>query len=320
MQFQKATKRQAKARVALIGPSGCGKTFTALAVATGLGGPIALVDTEHGSAAKYADIFAFDSLELSDFNPLRYIEAIKAAESAGYNVLILDSLSHAWAGKGGLLEFVDQVAKKEAARFGGRENSFAAWREGTPLHNKLIDAMLSAKLHLIVTMRTKTEYVQEKDERGKTTIRKVGIQPIQRDGLEYEFDVVGDMSLDHNLVISKTRCVALDGQLMSKPGADLAQILLDWLNAGEPQPATTETPKTEPEKQPAPNGNGSVAYPWSQDDEYKLIAWATEKKGINTAEILIALDVPEITAYPGTPIEACHVINAWIKARTEQNG
>jgi len=228
MTFTKAVKEQNKLRMALIGPSGSGKTYSALSIATHMGGRIALIDTERGSASKYADLFDFDVLELSSFSPNAYIAAIDEASKAGYTVLIIDSLSHAWAGKDGVLEFVDKKAK--ATNSG---NTFAAWRDATPLHNSLIDAMLGADLHIIATMRSKMEHVQDKDDRtGKTVIRKVGMQPIQRDGLEYEFDVVGDLNQENDLIISKTRCPAIGGVIFSKPGKDIATELMTWLTSG----------------------------------------------------------------------------------------
>jgi hypothetical protein len=234
MSFQKATKKQAKLRLALIGPSGSGKTYTALTLATHLvpGGRIAVIDTERGSASKYADLFTFDVQEPESFHPRTYIEAIAEAQAAGYDVLVIDSLSHAWMGRDGALELVDKAAKRNPSG-----NSFAAWRDVTPLHNALVDALLATKLHIIVTMRSKMEYVQEKDERGKTVIRKVGLQPIQRDGLEYEFDVVGDMDVDNTLVVTKTRCSVLAGAVISKPGKPLADTLAHWLD-GAPALAT----------------------------------------------------------------------------------
>lgn len=253
VQFQKATKYQLKARIALLGPAGSGKSYTAMRLAfalAGENGKVAAIDTERRSLSKYVGEnpdgrpWDFDVLELESFSPEMYIEGIKAAEAAGYDVLVIDSLSHAWAGKDGLLEFVDQTTKKMAARTGGRENSFAAWREATPKHNELVDTMLASKLHLIVTMRVKMEYVQEKNERtGKTEIRKVGLQPIQRDGLEYEFDVIADLDIDHRMMISKTRCSALVDRLFDKPGPEVATILRQWLESGAEapeRPATAE--------------------------------------------------------------------------------
>jgi len=230
IQFKRAVKSQAKARIGLIGPSGSGKTYTALLLAQTMGQRIAVIDTEHGSASKYADEFQFDTLELANFHPQNYIDGIKAAGQAGYDVIIIDSLSHAWAGSGGALELAD----KGALKYSG--NRFAAWRDVTPLHNKLIEAMLSSPAHLIATMRSKMDYIQTQDSKGKTIIRKVGMAPIQRDGMEYEFDIVGDLDIDHNLIISKTRCRALDGVVINKPGKELAETVKAWLSDGEPLP------------------------------------------------------------------------------------
>lgn len=228
--FHKASKTQSKLRLALIGPAGSGKTYTSLRIGKALGQKIALIDTERGSASKYSgDITDFDVLEPETFSPRTYIEAIHAAETHGYEVLIIDSLSHAWAGKGGALEMVDNAAKRSQSK-----NSFAAWREVTPEHNALVDAILGARLHVIATLRTKTEYVLEEDSRGKKAPKKIGLQPIQRDGLEYEFDLVADLNLDHELVVSKTRCSALDKAVIREPGEEVAEVLRRWLTDGAP--------------------------------------------------------------------------------------
>ncbi len=232
--FQKATKLQSKLRLALIGPSGSGKTYSALSLASQLGKRIAVVDTEHGSASKYADLFDFDVCELSSFHPQQYVSAIAQASEGGYDVLIIDSLSHAWMGRDGALELVDREVRRQSAISGRDGNSYTAWREVTPQHNALVEALLRCQTHLIVTMRSKTEYVLEQNSNGKTVPRKVGMAPIQRDGLEYEFDVVGDMTLENDLVVSKSRCPALSGQVIAKPGAQMAAILENWLTEGAP--------------------------------------------------------------------------------------
>lgn len=253
--FQKATKKQARLRLALIGPSGSGKTYSALRIASNLanGGKVADIDTEHGSASKYADIFEFDTLELDTFSPQTYIDAIHAAEQAGYSVLIIDSLSHAWVGKEGALELVDRAAKRSQSG-----NTFTAWRDVTPLHNALVDTMLQSDCHIIATMRAKTEYVIEEDSRGKKVPRKIGMAPVQRDGLEYEFDVVADMDMDNNMIVSKTRCPVMSGQVYGKPGEDVAKILLGWLSDGAkpiPQPQPRKTQEV------VPNGKAERPYP-----------------------------------------------------------
>jgi hypothetical protein len=244
--FKPATKTQAKLRMALIGPAGSGKTMTALKIAQRLaehaGKPIAFIDTEHGSASKYADLVPFDVMELTSFHPERYIEAINAAQGAGYGVLVIDSLSHAWMGKDGALQLVDQATKRQKTA-----NSYTAWGDVTPLHNALIEAMLSARLHIIVTMRSKMEYVQEKDANGKTRVRKIGLQPVQRDGMEFEFDVVADIDTDNLLIVGKTRCPSLAEYQMRKAGAETADHLIAWLSDGAPLAPPRPT-LVEPEK------------------------------------------------------------------------
>lgn len=236
MGFKKATKAEAKARLALCGLSGSGKTYSALAIARGLGQRVALLDTEHGSSRKYSDIFDFDVDVLAVHHPQRYIEAIQLAEREGYDVLIIDSLSHAWMGKSGALELVD--------RLGNRGNSFAAWGKVSPLHQDLIEAIVGARLHVIATMRTKTEYVIE-NVGGKQVPKKIGTAPVQRDGMEYEFDVVIDLDRDHNGHIGKTRCAALDGAIITRPGAELGRTIAAWLSVeAPPEPPESFRPAT----------------------------------------------------------------------------
>lgn len=258
-QFRKATREQAKLRLALIGPAGSGKTYSALAMASEIArliresgrgaGRIAVIDTECGSAELYANKFEFDTMDLTDHSPLSYVAAIEAAEAAGYDIALLDSLSHAWMGKGGALEQVDKAVER------GGGNSFSAWRTVTPKHNALVDKILSCKLHLIATIRAKTEYVQEKNDKGKTEIKKLGMAAVQRDGLEYEFTMVGDLDLQNNLKISKTRLdgVVMPGDLYEKPGASLAKKIYSWLVDGAaprqvtpiaPAPSVTTSPLT----------------------------------------------------------------------------
>lgn len=235
--FQKATKKKAKARVAFIGPSGSGKTYTALTVARALGKRIAVIDTERGSASKYSgDVADFDVCELETFAPKKYIDALHFAAAQGYDVVVIDSLTHAWTGEGGLLDQKDKHSGK---------NSFDAWRTLTPQHNALVEAILGYPGHVIATMRVKTEYVIEEDARGKKVPRKVGLAPVQRDGLEYEFDVVADMDPDNCMHVSKSRCPALAGASIRKPGADVAKTLAAWLDDGVEAPRR-EAPAVQP--------------------------------------------------------------------------
>ena len=224
--FKKAERKQARLRLALAGPSGSGKTYSALQMAKGLGGKIAVIDTEHGSASLYAHIADFDVMELhAPYTPERYIEAIKAAEQAGYQVLIIDSYSHEWTGPGGCLEINDETAK---ARFKG--NTWSAWSETTPRHRKLTDKILTSPLHIICTMRSKTETVQGE---GKKIV-KLGLKSEQRDGTDYEFTVVLDITHDgHYAVASKDRTRLFENpELITE---ETGRKLLDWLNCGTNQ-------------------------------------------------------------------------------------
>jgi hypothetical protein len=242
IQIKKAVKYDAKLRLSIAGPSGSGKTWTSLTLATAMSGDkgICVIDTERGSASKYADLFTFDVIELDTFSPLLYVEAIQAVEEAGYGVLVIDSLSHAWNGTGGLLEIVENIAQRKYSK-----NTYVAWKDATPLQNALIDALTRANLHIIVTMRSKQEYVLEKNERtGKMEPRKAGMAPIQRDGLEYEFDVHVDMDIDNTMIVQKSRCSALAGQVIPKPDARVAETLKTWLS-GAPAPVTTPIPLPE---------------------------------------------------------------------------
>lgn len=233
--FKKAVKHEAKLRLAIAGPSGSGKTYTALTLAADLanGGRVAMVDTEHGSASKYADLFSFDTLALGPpYHPSRFVELIVQAAEAGYSVLVLDSLSHAWTGTGGLLEIVDQIAARLKT-----SNTFMAWKDATPIQNQLVEAILAAPLHVIGTMRSKAAYVVDQVDKGGRSYavpRKIGMAPIQRDGLEYEFDVFLDMDVENNAIVSKTRCPALTGLVFNRPNSDLSSILIDWLGGSSP--------------------------------------------------------------------------------------
>lgn len=226
--FRKAQRRAAKLRLALVGPSGSGKTYSALMVAKGLGGRVALVDTERGSGELYSHLLDYDAAQLDPpFSPEKYIQAIRMAEQAGYDILIIDSLSHAWTGEGGVLDMHDRASKSV-------RNSFAAWREVTPQHNALVDAILGSNCHVIVTMRTKTAY-EITNENGKTKVAKVGLAPVQRDGLEYEFTLVMDLSVEGHIAnASKDRTGLFDGQHIV-PSEDTGKSLKGWLEGGSPE-------------------------------------------------------------------------------------
>lgn len=238
MKFQKATRKQAKLRLALTGPSGSGKTYSALLMASGMGGKIAVIDTERSSASLYSHLVEFDALDLAPpYTPERFIQAIEAAEEAGYDILVVDSITHEWSGVGGCLELVDEVARSKY-----KGNSWSAWNDITPRHRSFLDKMMASNLHIIATMRSKTDTAQV-DEGGRKRVVKLGMKSEQRDGAEYEFTIVLDLVHDgHFATSSKDRTGLFAGD--PKPiSAETGQRVIEWLNSGEP--LKPETPKAE---------------------------------------------------------------------------
>ena len=245
--FKKAVKYESKGRLALIGPSGSGKTWTMLTAARALVGPkgrIAAIDTEHGSMRKYADEFDFDVMELSSFSPEAFLAALHAAEKAGYDAFCCDSLSHFWVGKDGALEYVDMAAKKYKDNMGG-------WKEFRPHERAMVDAMIASPMHVLVTMRTKTEYQEQVNQNtGKKQRVKIGLAPVQREGLEYEFDFVGYMDEENTLITDKTRCKAYNQKAILKPTLKDFEAFSAWLK-GSPQEKTVSLTVHAPEAKKA---------------------------------------------------------------------
>lgn len=221
--FKKAQRKSVYLKLAIQGPSGSGKTFSSLLLASGIGSKIAVLDTENGSASLYSDKFQFDVLEMNPpFLTEKYIKGIQEAEKAGYDVLIIDSLSHAWSGEGGIL---DQKSAKDAR--GG--NSFTNWQEYSKKHEAMKQAMLQSKIHIIGTMRSKMEYVIEQDSNGKQKPKRVGMAAVQRDDMPYEFTVVFDLGQDHSAEAVKDRTSLFDGHI-SKITQETGVKIKRWLN------------------------------------------------------------------------------------------
>ncbi len=218
--------------------------MSALRIARGLVGPkgrIALVDTENGSAALYSEHFDFDMVTMiPPYLVSKYLVAWDVAEDGEYDCLIIDSLSHAWAGEGGILE-----RKTDADKRGG--NQFTNWADFTKEHEALKGRILHPKCHLICTLRVKTDWVVEQNDKGKQAPRKVGLAPIQREGLEYEFDVFFNVALNHVAVAEKDRTSMFEGRTFT-PDEKLGQEFLEWLGTDKAR----EVREAEAAKQPAP--------------------------------------------------------------------
>jgi len=241
--FTKANRKRAKLRLGISGPSGSGKTFSSLLIARGLGEKIAMIDTEHRSGELYDDITNYDVCTIeAPFTPDKYTEAIKAAESAGYGTIIIDSLSHAWAGEGGLLDLQGKIVDS------GKGNSYTAWRFVTPKHNALVEAMLQSKCHIIATMRSKMAYALQQNG-NKSEVVKVGMEPIQRDGTEYEFTICFNIAIDHTASASKDRTRLFDGQFF-KITPETGTKLKTWLEGPEAQAETSASVTGEKKAEP----------------------------------------------------------------------
>ena len=241
---RRATKAQRRARIALAGPTGSGKSYTALVIAKSLpgDGSIVGIDTEKGSMADYADIFEFDHVPIDSYNPELLI-AMLAAYGDDYRngTLIVDSMSHFWMGSEGMLEQVDNATARSRS-----QNAFATgWKDMRPVERKMIEALLAFPGHVIVTMRTKTEWVIVENEKGKKEPKKIGMKPEQRDGIEYEFGLVGDLDQDNRLVITKSRMgsgapIIRNGSVVLKPDESFGKAIGEWLTKGVETPGVPE--------------------------------------------------------------------------------
>lgn len=283
--FKKAERKKAYLKMALCGVSGSGKTYSALLLAKGLGGRIAFIDTENGSGEMYADIADYDVAVLAPpFSPANYIKTIKEAEAAGYDILIIDSLSHAWSGQGGVLEMVDKKAATSRSN-----NSYTAWRDVTPEHNRLVDTILQCKMHVIVCMRSKTAYELQENERGKKVPVKVGLAPVQRDGMEYEFTIVFDIEREkHYAVASKDRTGLFDGKI-EPITTETGELIRQWIEGGVDAPAPAPA---EPAK-PAPAEN-EYEYVLLGEDYCKVLTKAghVNVTELSTEQLMLLVDKP----------------------------
>ena len=282
IQFQKAVKEQVRLRLAIYGPAGAGKTASALRIAHGIGGKIAFIDTENYSASRYADglnyaggfvPFNFDVVSLTKPTIENYLEAIQSADNAGYNVLIIDSLSHGWQE---LLEEIDRIAKTKY-----RGNSWSAWSDGTPKQKSLIRAITQSNMHIIATMRSKTEWETGKDEKtGKSKPVRIGLAPEQGKGIEYEFDMLMEINDSHYATIIKDRSGKFQDMEIHCPDEKFGEELAEWLTQGvapvrtapQPEPISIAKP-TVPKPKPA------VPKPAVPESKFSAIS-AEEKQNI----------------------------------------
>lgn len=226
MKLKQAQRHQVKLRLGLSGASGFGKTYSALLLAFGITNDwskIAIIDTENNSANLYAHLGDFNVLPLNEpYSPERYIEAIRTCENASMEVIIVDSITHEWNGKGGCLQIHEKLGSR-----------FQDWAKVTPRHQAFIDAILNASCHVITTVRRKIDYSMDADQNGRTKVIKHGTKEITREGFEYELTVNFELINDKHLAkASKDRT----GLFMDKPEIIINKAtgrkLIQWCNEG----------------------------------------------------------------------------------------
>jgi len=228
MQLRQATRTKAKIRLGLSAVSGGGKTYSAIKIAKGLSRgdltKVAIIDTENGSADLYAHLGNYNVLTLHPpYTPERYVECIKSCEDAGMEVIIIDSITHEWNGKGGILEIHSSMTG----------NSFTNWSSLTPRHQKFIDAILQSKCHVITTVRRKQDYDLSKDSNGKTKVEKAGLKEETREGFEYELTANIELDIKHNATALKDRTGLFMDKPAFTPSEETGKMLLDWCEMGE---------------------------------------------------------------------------------------
>lgn len=227
LQLKKASRKAVKLRLGLSAVSGGGKTYSALLLAKGLVNnwdKIAVIDTENQSASLYSNLGDYNTIELAPpYTPERYIEAIETCENAGIECIIIDSITHEWDGKGGILEIHNSMTG----------NSFTNWASLTPRHQKFIDKILNSKCHIITTVRRKQDYEMTKDSSGKIKVEKSGLKEITREGFEYELTVNFELDIKHNVTVSKDRT----GLFMDKPQfvitEEIGKLIKNWCESSD---------------------------------------------------------------------------------------
>jgi len=224
-QLRKAQRKQTRMKLGIQGPSGSGKTYSSLLMAHGLiedWSKIAVIDTENHSSELYSHLGQYNVLPLKEpFSPERYIEAIETCENAGMEVIIIDSISHEWDGKGGILEVHSKMTG----------NSFTNWHKVTPRHNNFIQKILQSPSHIIATIRSKQDFVLS-EKNGKQVPEKVGLKGVQRDGVDYELTIVFEMDIKHNTVASKDRTNLFADKPQFMISEETGKKIKQWCNKG----------------------------------------------------------------------------------------
>lgn len=231
---KKAKRELVYVKIALIGPSGSGKSYGAFRIATGMAreiekqtgkkAKILVINTEQKRGYYYANEFDYDIIDIdAPYNPEKYVDAINFAIEQGYDILIIDSTSHEWEGKGGCLELQQQA--------GG---TYQSWAKVTPRHQKFINAIADSPIHIIATMRGKDQYEMNKDEKGRTQVQKLGVGAKQREGFEYEFTCSFLIDQKTNTSeVQKDNTHIFEHETSILLSEDHGEKIIKWANSGE---------------------------------------------------------------------------------------
>lgn len=279
--FKKASKEAVYLKLAITGPSGSGKTTAALRLARGLigdKGKIAVIDTENSSSLLYADAYDFEVCVIEPpYTEEKFTEAISDAVSSKFDCVIVDSFSHVWQA---ILDYKSKLDMR-----GG--NSYTNWANAGSKFENVLQAILNSKIHVICCMRSKMDYAIDTDERGKKSIRKVGLAPVMRDGIEFEFSLVLDLDMNHKAIASKDRTRMFDGKI-SEITEETGIALNDWrLGKSAVVAKTSDGPTTKVSKKTSSDASTN-----SDDDDDIPMDFPSDLKSIiggNEGEANIAL-------------------------------
>lgn len=238
LKIRKATREQIYTKIALMGSSGSGKSYSALRLAVGmqkkleklLGRPakILMANTEGSRGLYYANEFDYDIADIeAPYTPEVFIELIDDAVEAGYDILVMDSVSPEWEGKGGCLEM--------HAMLGGKVTD---WKSISPRHDKFLDAIEKSPIHIIATLKGKDQYEIDKDEKGKVSVKKLGLGTRQREGFEYRFTCTFSIDQKTHLASAQKDNTHIfensAGELLSEA---FGERIIDWANSSDIEPS-----------------------------------------------------------------------------------
>jgi hypothetical protein len=238
---RRAVRTRTPLKIALTGPSGSGKTYSALQIARGIGDRVVMIDTEAGSGSLYAHLYDYDVVDIdAPFQPTKCVDAVTEL-APQYDVIIIDSISPFWNGRGGILEMKEVIAQSSPS-----QNGWAAWAKVTPIYNNFLRSLIEAPVHIIVTMRSKTQWVVESGTGDRTRPVKVGTEPVAREGIEYEFTTVFSLDQSHNAMATKDRMAIFDNQIFV-PGPATGRTMIEWVNGATSAPVSRPPPESEPQ-------------------------------------------------------------------------